>query len=373
MVQAIDIGWGSYRGYEGPFFRGTHPLLLPQSPSQADRVLAVITATEGGHYDAINMYDGQIVSSGLIQFIERAQFSVSQMLGASMDEPYAEEFLRFVKSKNASFTRGAYGRYRFLLMAPPVPTPVENLSTQRRLFYLNATGEKGSWDDASRQHAKEWAAAIASFWQNPVAQWGQREFTMPKLYDFAVGKARDVVEDAKRHFTPMSLAFIAAYLSFAVNNPQRASKHLAEFLGKTTEEKYTKAWLVGVLKELTFAPGIAIYPHRYNAIRPKLEQLYGVELPDFADELEAWKKEKGFTVALSTVEVQKALLTLGYDLGPKGADGQYGPKTREAVLLFEQAAGLPSEVCDGMVDEHTYPVLEQALLKKGLETFAEKA
>ena len=372
MVQAADIGWGSYRGYEGPFFRGTHPHVLGPVPSQADKVLAVITATEGGHYDAINMYDGQIVSSGLIQFIERAQFSVSQMIGESMDEPYADDFLRFVKSKRASFVRGAYAHYHFLLMTPPIPTPVDTLEKQRLLFYLHSTGEKGTWDDESKQHAKDWAAAIASFWQHPAAQWGQREFTMPKLYDFAVKEAQDVVEDAKRYNTPISQAFVAAYLSFAVNNPQRAAKHLKLFMDGTSLPKYTMDWFIGVLKELTFSPNIAIYPHRYDAIRPKLEELYAISLPDFADELQTWKKKTGFTVLLSTREVQLGLLTLGFDIGPSGADGKYGPKTREAILLFEQMSGVPAEACDGMVDEHTYPALEQALQKKGVELLEEK-
>ena len=55
MVQPSDIGWGGYGGYEGPFFRGVIPFDASHLPTFEDKAVAVITATEGGHYDAINM------------------------------------------------------------------------------------------------------------------------------------------------------------------------------------------------------------------------------------------------------------------------------------------------------------------------------
>ena len=57
MVASSDIGWASYRQYEGPFFRGHASFRMPAEPTQADRVVRVITATEGGHYDSFNGYD----------------------------------------------------------------------------------------------------------------------------------------------------------------------------------------------------------------------------------------------------------------------------------------------------------------------------
>jgi len=39
-------------------------------------------------------------------------------------------------------------------------------------------------------------------------------------------------------------------------------------------------------------------------------------------------------------ELQEQLIAKGYDLGPKGADGKYGPKTRAAVKKFQEDNGL---------------------------------
>lgn len=54
-ITVNNIGWGSYTNYEGPFFRGTIPYTLPENPTEADLELLVLTSTEGGRYNAINM------------------------------------------------------------------------------------------------------------------------------------------------------------------------------------------------------------------------------------------------------------------------------------------------------------------------------
>src|SRR5690606_3850260 len=53
-VSESEIRWGSYDVYEGPFFRGAVPFVMPANPCLEDQILATITAAEGGHWNAIN-------------------------------------------------------------------------------------------------------------------------------------------------------------------------------------------------------------------------------------------------------------------------------------------------------------------------------
>lgn len=39
-------------------------------------------------------------------------------------------------------------------------------------------------------------------------------------------------------------------------------------------------------------------------------------------------------------QCQQALIDLGYDVGPDGADGEGGPNTQKAILAFQAANGL---------------------------------
>lgn len=57
---------------------------------------------------------------------------------------------------------------------------------------------------------------------------------------------------------------------------------------------------------------------------------------------------------MTIAEIQRALLTRGYDLGPAGADGDAGPKTIAAVAAFQRAAGL---VADGIAGPITIKAL----------------
>ncbi len=43
---------------------------------------------------------------------------------------------------------------------------------------------------------------------------------------------------------------------------------------------------------------------------------------------------------MNTVELQEALVTLGYDVGPSGADGKFGAKSKAALSSFQAAHGL---------------------------------
>ena len=60
-------------------------------------------------------------------------------------------------------------------------------------------------------------------------------------------------------------------------------------------------------------------------------------------------------------ELQKNLLKMGYDVGPDGADGDFGDNTRKAVMKFQREHGL--DLVDGEVGDDTRKVLN-AILKK---------
>ncbi|MFG1207023.1 N-acetylmuramidase domain-containing protein [Xanthobacter flavus] len=61
-------------------------------------------------------------------------------------------------------------------------------------------------------------------------------------------------------------------------------------------------------------------------------------------------------------KVQSDLIALGYDLGPAGADGLLGRRTREAVLRFQEAQGL---AVDGKIGPQTKAALLAAIQAKG--------
>jgi peptidoglycan hydrolase-like protein with peptidoglycan-binding domain len=143
-----------------------------------------------------------------------------------------------------------------------------------------------------------------------------------------------------------------------------ASEHLQLAVGALTAPKWSPDWCIGVLKQLTFGPKITIYPQRYDKIRPKLEQHFAVNLPDFAAELKTWEaelnQEHDTPVAaeptfLTIEDIQRFLVDQGFDLGssgPKadGVDGQEGRKTRDAVMTFQRLNGLSA---DGKVGKGT--------------------
>lgn len=366
MVQANEIGWGSYKDWEGPFYMGKvgvkiHPASIPE------QAVMVTAAAEGGHYDAWNGYDSCGWTSGAIQWCERGQFSVSDMLGevAVRDDNLLGTVHNYAASVDVGLARDPLsGKWRFKFNDSR--GFVDNALKQQQLFYRNGTGKKGTWLTSTKLYAKGWAAAISTVWQNPAAQAIQSEYTYARLPQFLTGAARNFFK--VKPDNTVADAIYAAYVSFAVNNPSWASASLTKAIASMPNGTawWTLPHLIHVLKHLTFSPQVAIYPHRYNAIRPVLEQLYHVELPDFAKELQVWKNTTGLPTNFTTKQLQQGLISLGYDLGPKGADGSYGKYTRDALFAFEQANGVPAEFQDGMIDVHTYPVLEKVLTERGL-------
>jgi peptidoglycan hydrolase-like protein with peptidoglycan-binding domain len=65
--------------------------------------------------------------------------------------------------------------------------------------------------------------------------------------------------------------------------------------------------------------------------------------------------------------VQRALIRLGYDLGPKGADGVFGKKSTWALREFELSSGATQSESDGILDWKTLSLLEQSMKKLGVD------
>lgn len=368
MTSPADIRWSSYTQYEGPFFKGTVSYALPYEPTDNDKLLAVITATEGGHYDAMNMYDSCILTAGVIQWCERGQYSVSDMLGAisNANPALLAPLQPALDQAKAKFTKNEKGRWRFFF--DDARGEVDTTAEQRALFLLNSNGDKGTWDDESKAYAKLWAASVANVLAQPEALRPQIDFTVPRLQWFALPDARKILWDPSdpKENSGMVGALRAAFISYAANNPTIAKNMLVKATAGSTAEKWSLDWAVPILREMTFGPNIMIYPRRYNSIRPVLEKLYGVDLPDFADDLKAWEAQHdiepgpGAPTFTDPKEIQSELIAEGYDLGPYGADGVIGKKTKTAIMTFQGLHGL---VVDGIVG----PMTRKALLAEWMK------
>lgn len=368
MVDVEDIKWGKYRQYEGPYYLGTQKFKLPTHVTDPARQVAVVTATEGGTYDAYNGYDVCIASSGLIQMCEKGMFGVSSLLGAVVDErgraALGGEFATVLDETGYAFRTTSATKYRFLHEGEVV----DSLEEQQALFLKNSKGTKGTWDADSKEWAKRWAVAISSVWEDPENQAVQMRWIAKKLHRFCMPYAKKVL--GALPLTPLSRAFIAAYYSYTANNPTWAVQSLKYAIEEQGADLNTTDGVIIALRELTFHKGITIYPHRYKKIRPVIEELYGVDLPDLASDLRNYVSMVGEgntvpddPVVWDIAQYQDALCRLGYDLGPKGVDGIWGGKTAAALLSFEEGyPGMPRDKIDGKPDYYAQEALEQAVL-----------
>lgn len=375
MPQVQDIKWGKYRDWEGPYYPGSVTYTLPDNPLWQEKVLQVVTSTEGGRFDAINMYDRCIISAGLVQECEGSIFRLSAMLGALVQGTGTQEILipilTLAEESGFSFryvqTQSHGYQWRFCNIK--TEKPMDSVTTQQA-FFLGCKGTIGSWgqpDSPQRAHAKQWAVAVATVFAEPVAQLIQSRRVASRIADFYTMQASTILLNDNRGRVAggvLADASIAAYTSFAANLPAVASKWLEFTVKNSKHPKFSQGWLNDLLANLTLKPGIAIYAERYNKIRPVIERLYGVDLPDFAKDLiplveRAQGESNGKAYDLSTVKgLQDALVALKFDLGPKGNDGILGPKTKAAIMAFQTMHGL---TVDGIAGPRTVNALKQAL------------
>lgn len=282
--------------FAGPAHLGTKAYVLPKDHDAADRIIAVTTAVESGHYDAINMYDRAVISVGLIQFIESNQFSVSDLLGGVAEKCGINYVLTILKPaleiSQATFRKNEKNQWRFAFLDGR--GEVNTLAKVRQL-YLGCNGLKKSWTPETVMRAKTWATCIANIWASEEARKVQIEFTRKRLHQFIGLNAKAVLFDATPNEGYVEM-IRAAYLSFAINSPLFADLQIKKANANLKSPKWSLQWCIGVLKQLTFGSGIAFWPVRYNSIRPVLEKLWAVELPQTAKELSTWKEEIPVTI-----------------------------------------------------------------------------
>lgn len=360
-VHPSDVRWGKYQNFEGPFFRGRIPYVPPKDPDFMDKCLQVLAATEGGRYDAINMYDSCILSVGIIQVCERV-FEYSRMLGActaglgTMRQAFSQMPIP------ADFRQNQKGQWRFFFLDGR--GEVDSPEKMRIMFLGGSTGLSGidqktgkpHWSDDQKTHAKAVAATMASIWEDPVLQDAQREYVKPHLMAYVRPTTKSALFSDPDE-TGWVGALKAAMISYSANLPAVADKAFMEavsdpgWVGMKPEEKFRHA-----MKNVVFGPKIGIWPHRYEAISPVIKKLFGVQPPTLAelrgtpppptDEAEESLK--------TTAGIQRLLIKLGYDLGPAKDDGIYGKKTKAAVLEFQKSHGLRAALkSPGVVDQET--------------------
>lgn len=339
----MNVSWGRYRGYEGAYYYGSRKFHLPEDATAEEKILDVVTGTEGGAPDAVNGYDRCIISAGYIQFCE-IYFGTSDLLGYIAERGGSLDPLKEILDLSGASFRSDRGRWRFFQ-----GKEVISAAEKRKLFLFRSDGKIGTWDYESKRREKMWISAISECLRSKEAEKLQIEFTVPRLRRFASSSARRILWDGSE--TGLAEATRAGFLSYAANLPSVASKHLGFAVSNSKEKKWSHSWVCDVFRELTFGPRIAIYPGRYRKIKPRLEQNYGITLPD----LEELRKRHHY-LGLDLTEVQEILLRKGYDLGPAGADGRFGPKTLAAVKLFQKRNLLKQ---DGIIGTKTTAALRK--------------
>jgi len=358
-VQPSEIRWGSYREYEGPFFIGRTRYVPPKDPDFLDKCLMVLAATEGGRYDAINMYDTCILTVGIIQVCE-AVFEFSKMLGACTGAGLGT--IRKILSQMpvpADFRQNAKGQWRFFFLDGR--GEVDSKDKMCTVFLGGSSGLKGQWTDEQKQHAKEVAAAMASLWESQLMQDGQREYVKPHLMSYVRPATKAALFSDPEEGGYVG-ALKAAMISYSANLPAVADKFFimarssSDWATMNDQDKFTAA-----MKQVAFGPKIGIWPGRYKAIRPVLESQFGIVVPTVEELAGSPPVAPAGPDLSSPAGIQKFLIGQGYDLGPAGADGVFGPKTKLAVATFQKFVGLTP---DGIVGPNTAAAM-LAVLQKG--------
>ena len=287
-IDISKVSWNSYSNFEGPVFWGSKPYVLPQDASFEEKTLSIISAAEG-HYDSINMYDICIVTAGLIQWCERNQYSVSDMLGAVAEVKGVQYILdtlqQALKLSNATFKKNKSGKWRFFLRKGNLDVEVNTTSLQQECF-LTHSGKKGEWSAESKLHAKTWCVALANIFQDDEACNAQLEFTKKRMFAWYVTtNAKKILFGSDTVNNGIGAAVKALVVSYAVNMPAVADKQLVIAVNNSKSEKWSYAWCCEIICQLISGSELPIWASRYNVIRPKLEEYFNIKLPKTTKEL----------------------------------------------------------------------------------------
>ena len=283
-VAIDDVKWCTYDKWEGPMYVGHHAYDVVAGAPVREKFLKVVTSAEGGHFDAVNMYDRAVVSTGLIQWAEGTQFATSRMLGKVAvtcgATTVVTPLLPAMHMCNAEFKQTSSGKWRFHVAGSEITT----LSGQQLLF-LGCDGLKGSWSEDSKTYAKTWAAAFASIWDDERARTAQVAVATSDLINYAINESRQImfgdVVEVRSNDLPGALR--AIYLMYGINRPSTANEMLLRATALTQSAKWSKEWCKDVLACLVCGPKIKIYPARYTAVKGITERLFNVELPTLED------------------------------------------------------------------------------------------
>lgn len=362
--QAKDLSWGSYGDTEGWYTYGpAAPPPVDPSGSNEEAYLRIVCQTEsprGGCPGAINAFDSCKISVGYLQLCQ-TYFLTTDLLGylVSRDVEFTPSLKKAFEVSGCDFRKDTRGRWRLFRGNDAVDTPDEN----NEVFFGGVSGKRGSWDEASKERAKIWVLGLQEYLIQPAAIDLQVAYLRPRLTSFVTKKAYarlwgEGTPEKEAKGWPMAVR--SAFLSFSANNPTLAERNLSK-VGR--EDIFSQDGAIEVIKSLTFSEGNpVIYPKRYEDIRPSIEVYAKVDLPDTRKDLEAWGlnltgQKDAAPSMVSVQEIQQKLLHLGYDLGPKGADGVWGQKTRAAVITFQRLAKLHP---DGIVGPKTRKALIEA-------------
>src|ERR1044072_5001599 len=152
MVTVNQVMWGKYKGFSGPYYKGMFRYELPENPSENDKRLRVCTSTEGGTYDAVNMYDRCIISVGLIQCCEAKYFLTSRLLHHVCETVSPDVVIKALRPAlqltNAEFKKNENEQWRFFQGGMEIKT-----EKQQQELFLGCDGKDGSWTPESTNRA----------------------------------------------------------------------------------------------------------------------------------------------------------------------------------------------------------------------------
>ncbi len=336
MIVPSDIIWKRFRQTstetrEGPLWVGSVDYKIPEKPTEVDRIIRVVTATESGRWDAVNMYDRAVCSVGVLQFIELGLNHISKMLARATAAGHGD-LIQSTLAPALEQSKSTFDGKTFLRQG----RPVTNNQGTRDVFWGGSSGLIGQWTPEQKSIAINWCCCVGELFGFSEMITVQRDYIVDQIYSFVSPESKRILWDGQEGI--WNRAVRAAFISFAVNSPARANSVVKAF--SSNSPKWSPKWSIDLIRALTTVPNIAFYPDRYRKIVPVIRSLYGVSLPPLN------------MTGVSVEDIQKALKNLGYEVGP--IDGIFGARTESAVRAFQQQKNL---TVDGEVGPKTLKAL----------------
>lgn len=279
-----NIYWGSYSDYEGPYYRGKISYKSNSVDTFLNKSMYIISSVEG-KIDSVNMYDRGIVSLGTVQWIERGNNAVTDMMGYVADMcgiSYINEKFKIVFDKyNVSFKRNDMKKWKFFIKKNNKEVEVTSAEMQQECF-LGCNGRKGSWTKEARLRAKEWCLCFVNVWESEIAQKAQIKFSADRILSWFVSKnAKQILFSAEDISIDSGWkgAIKSIYLSYSVNIPVSADRNLTIATKNSKFEKWSEEWCLDIIYQMVIGSNIGLWKDRYNKLVSSVKEVYGVSLP----------------------------------------------------------------------------------------------